>query len=358
MAGPSFILFKFDVDVAARGPDEGFRPVVQLEADGGDRCGMYGQRIRMEGLVGHGIPVGYLTGIAFEKAAVFGEAYLSAGALHQLDAEQPLEFGDVLADCRLGDAQLVGGGRKASALDYGKEYLDSGIFKHIANIRNIYYYLCAMKIGIMTAMDREYEMARKVLSNNSRHEIIPVHCGWGKVNSAVNAYKLINGYHPDCIISTGCAGGVAKDVHLLDVVVAAQVAYHDCWYGEPNEYGQVQGFPARFDADPVLLSAARSLDDPHLRFGLMASGDRFCSGPADNAVILGHFPEALACDMESGAISQVCYANSVPFLSVRVISDTAEEEDRLGQFEDFWSTVGSESFDILKRLVDAIPDSF
>ena len=90
----------------------------------------------------------------------------------------------------------------------------------------------------------------------------------------------------------------------------------------------------------------------------MASGDRFCSGPADNAVILGHFPEALACDMESGAISQVCYANSVPFLSVRVISDTAEEEDRLGQFEDFWSTVGSESFDILKRLVDAIPDCF
>ena len=116
-----------------------------------------------------------------------------------------------------------------------------------------------MKIGIMTAMDQEYEMARKVLSNSSRHEIIPVHCGWGKVNSAVNAYKLISEHHPDCIISTGCAGGISKDVHLLDVVVAAQVAYHDCWYGEPNEYGQVQGFPARFEAHPALLNAARSL---------------------------------------------------------------------------------------------------
>ena len=118
-----------------------------------------------------------------------------------------------------------------------------------------------MKIGIMTAMDQEYEMARKVLSNSSRHEIIPVHCGWGKVNSAVNAYKLISEHHPDCIISTGCAGGISKDVHLLDVVVAAQVAYHDCWYGEPNEYGQVQGFPARFEAHPTLLAAARSLED-------------------------------------------------------------------------------------------------
>ena len=66
-----------------------------------------------------------------------------------------------------------------------------------------------MKIGIMTAMDQEYEMVRKVLANNSKHQIVPVHCGWGKVNSAVNAYKLISGHHPDCIISTGCAGGGA-----------------------------------------------------------------------------------------------------------------------------------------------------
>lgn len=57
-----------------------------------------------------------------------------------------------------------------------------------------------MKIGIMTAMDQEYEMVSKVLKNHGKHEIIPVHCGWGKVNSAVNAYKLISEHHPDCIL--------------------------------------------------------------------------------------------------------------------------------------------------------------
>ena len=211
----------------------------------------------------------------------------------------------------------------------------------------------------MAAMDQEYEMARKVLANNGKHEIIPVHCGWGKINSAVNAYKLITEHHPDCIISTGCAGGIAKDVHLLDVVVAAEVAYHDCWYGEPNEYGQVQGFPARFQAHPVLLAAARSLPAAKatLRFGLMASGDRFCSGPEDTAMILGHFPDALACDMESGAISQVCHMFGMPFLSMRVISDTADETDRLGQFENFWETVGTESFEILRSFIDALPET-
>ena len=225
-----------------------------------------------------------------------------------------------------------------------------------------------MKIGIMTAMDQEYEMARKVLSNSSRHEIIPVHCGWGKVNSAVNAYKLISEHHPDCIISTGCAGGISKDVHLLDVVVAAQVAYHDCWYGEPNEYGQVQGFPARFEAHPVLLNAARSLltatgiaspkaKPAKLHFGLIASGDRFVAGPTDNAFVLGHFPDALACDMESGSISQVCHMYGTPFISMRVISDTAEEENRLGQFENFWETVGTESFEILQAFVNSLPDN-
>ena len=211
-----------------------------------------------------------------------------------------------------------------------------------------------MKIGIMTAMDQEYEMARKVLANNGKHEIIPVHCGWGKVNSAVNAYKLISEHHPDCIISTGCAGGIAKDVHLLDVVVAAEVAYHDCWYGEPNEYGQVQGFPARFQAHPTLLAAAKSLNNPNLRFGLMASGDRFCSGPEDTAMILGHYPDALACDMESGSLSQVCHMFGMPFISIRVISDTADEKNRLGQFENFWETVGEESFGILSSFVDAL----
>ena len=214
-----------------------------------------------------------------------------------------------------------------------------------------------MKIGIMTAMDQEFEMVSKVLGNGRRHEIIPVHCGWGKVNSAVNCHRLITEHAPDCIISTGCAGGVAKGVHLLDAVVGTQVAYHDCWYGEPNEYGQVQGFPPRFDAHPSLVEAARSLHDARLRFGLIASGDRFCSGPEDNAVILGHFPDALACDMESGSISQVCHMYGVPFLSLRVISDTADEQDRLGQFTDFWNTVGSESFGILSAFVDALPDS-
>ena len=206
----------------------------------------------------------------------------------------------------------------------------------------------------MAAMDQEYEMARKVLANNGKHDIIPVHCGWGKINSAVNAYKLITEHHPDCIISTGCAGGLAKDVHLLDVVVAAEVAYHDCWYGEPNEYGQVQGFPARFQAHPALLAAAKSLNNPNLRFGLMASGDRFCSGPEDTAMILGHYPDALACDMESGSLSQVCHMFDMPFISIRVISDTADEKNRLGQFENFWETVGEESFVILSSFVDAL----
>ena len=253
-----------------------------------------------------------------------------------------------------------------------------------------------MKIGIMTAMDQEYEMVFKVLKNHGKHEIIPVHCGWGKVNSAVNAYKLISEHHPDCIISTGCAGGISKDVHLLDVVVAAQVAYHDCWYGEPNEYGQVQGFPARFEAHPALLNAARNLltatgrvarlstpkkcnfsgapntvpqgepgtgiarpkaNPANLHFGLIASGDRFVAGPADNAFVLGHFPDALACDMESGSISQVCHMYGTPFMSMRVISDTAEEENRLGQFENFWETVGSESFEILQAFINALPDT-
>lgn len=304
----------------------------------------------------------YLTGVSFEMASLIRKLDFSAGALHELYSQQAFKFGDILAHRRLADTEPVCCRSEIPAFQHGKKYFDPVVLKHDTNIILLFVNFAFMKIGIMTAMDQEYEMVSKVLKSDSKHEIIPVHCGWGKVNSAVNAYKLISEHRPDCIISTGCAGGVAAGVYLLDVVVASQVAYHDCWYGEPNEYGQVQGFPARFEAAPFLLNAAKSLADSsvddrqqaRLHFGLIASGDRFVSGPEDNAFILKHFPDALACDMESGSISQVCHMAGVPFMSMRVISDTAEEENRLGQFENFWETVGSESFEILRAFIAAL----
>ena len=79
-----------------------------------------------------------------------------------------------------------------------------------------------MKIGIIVAMDKELAQLQNLLSTPREeqsgsknfitgcidlHEVILQKCGIGKVNAAVGAVEMIDRYHPDLIVSTGCAGG-------------------------------------------------------------------------------------------------------------------------------------------------------
>ena len=47
-------------------------------------------------------------------------------------------------------------------------------------------------------------------------EIILQQCGIGKVNSAIGAVEMINHYHPDLVISSGCAGGADTSLEVTD----------------------------------------------------------------------------------------------------------------------------------------------
>lgn len=179
--------------------------------------------------------------------------------------------------------------------------------------------------------------------------------GIGKVNAAVCAARLIDGFRPDCIVSSGCAGGLASGLRLLDVIVSTETVYHDVSCGPEFEYGRMQGFPPRFASDPRLLKAAEGLDsEGRIHYGLTCSGDRFVSTPEEARDILSHFPEALAADMESGALAQVCFLHGIPFISLRVISDTVLAEDRLNQYYDFWGKVAGTSFKTLGLYLEKL----
>ena len=102
--------------------------------------------------------------------------------------------------------------------------------------------ITSMKIGIIVAMDKEFEQLKKVFQNDQ--DIILQQCGIGKVNSAVGTTMMIADHHPDLIISTGCAGGADTRLNVGDVVVANACVYHDAYCGENCNYGQILGMPA------------------------------------------------------------------------------------------------------------------
>ena len=52
-------------------------------------------------------------------------------------------------------------------------------------------------------------------------------CGIGKVNAALGAQRMINEFHPDIIISSGCAGGNGDDVNVQDVAVSSELKSDD-----------------------------------------------------------------------------------------------------------------------------------
>ena len=93
------------------------------------------------------------------------------------------------------------------------------------------------------------------------NHVILTQCGIGKVNAAVGATELIRRFAPDCIISTGVAGGIDACLKVMDVVVSERLVYHDVWCGEGNEYGQVQGLPAAYEGCASLLEHALSLNN-------------------------------------------------------------------------------------------------
>lgn len=222
-----------------------------------------------------------------------------------------------------------------------------------------------MKIGIIVAMDKELSLLLPLMTDVSEiamngfafhtgalagHDIVTCKCGIGKVNAAVGALTLIENFHPMMIVNTGVAGGTgatADPARVLDVVLASEIAYHDVWCGPGTVPGEAAGCPARF----VCPLPADIRSQLNVKEGLLASGDIFVDNPDDLHRILALYPDAKAVDMESAAIAQVCYIKNVPFVCIRVVSDTPGDGGNAAAYESFWTAAPERTFDEVEKLL-------
>ena len=225
-----------------------------------------------------------------------------------------------------------------------------------------------MKIGIIVAMRKELDLLLPLIQDSEQsrmggfvfyrgkmgeHDVMVMQCGIGKVNAALGALTLINSFLPDYIINSGVAGGADQSVNVMDVVAGERVAYHDVWCGPESVLGQVQDLPLYFEGASRLLDLLPSRDDLHR--GLICSGDQFIDTLESVNKIKGNFPDALAVDMESGAIAQVCHLNKVPFLALRVISDSpGASHNNTQQYLDFWTAAPQETFKMVKDIINKL----
>lgn len=210
-----------------------------------------------------------------------------------------------------------------------------------------------MKILIVTAMDKEYELVLKAMNDgviNKRNTIYLMKTGIGKVNAASSlAEFLCSVDHIDRVISIGCAGAANSMLKVGDIVIGNSYCYHDVYCGEPNTNGQIQGMPAVFPSSFMWIK-----DIERYKLGAIATGDWFVNTREKVEAILNFLPKSYnicAIDMESAAFAQVCYKKDIEFTSIRVISDNPLFSSQQKQYDTFWDDMAEKAFSELYKIL-------
>jgi adenosylhomocysteine nucleosidase len=222
-------------------------------------------------------------------------------------------------------------------------------------------------------------------------------CGMSMVNAAMTAQLMIDRFSPACLLMSGIAGGVDPALNIGDVVVPERWAQSlEVIMGREDAKGftapdwltwkaGLPGFgmmlpnqvivadtPPRlwFDVDPVLFAAAAAMEGVELRdradgdkrlhhVPRVHAGGNAVSGPAfvDNAAYRDYLAAvfgARVADMESAAVAHVAFANRLPFLAFRSVSDLAGAGADSNEMTIFMRLAAENSTRVLARFVRAL----
>ena len=219
-----------------------------------------------------------------------------------------------------------------------------------------------MRIAIIFAMEKELDLFAKQITQirTQKHNHLTLYLGqyknlelclsvsgMGKVNATLCFANLVQTFKPDLVINIGVSGGLDSSLKVGDIVVATELVYHDVWCGEPCKLGQIQNLPPRYTTTHTDLL----FQYPQ---GLLISGDWFMTEPEKLNAVKKEFPEALAVDMESGAIAQCCYLYQIPLMVIRQISDVVGSENEQAVYNAFWQNASEQSTALLDELLDKL----
>lgn len=173
-------------------------------------------------------------------------------------------------------------------------------------------YESAAMIGITFAHPTESSGLIRRLQAAQRHDnlltgkidsrnVAVLHTGVGVKECNERLELLLHKTRPKLVISSGFAGAVGGELRVGDLILAQN-------FSDAQLLTSAQQILRKCDPQLVRLFTATSIIDSIAERNEIAR-------------VAG----AAAVDMETGAIVAVCNAHGVPFLSVRVISDTARE---------------------------------
>lgn len=205
-------------------------------------------------------------------------------------------------------------------------------------------------IGIIAAVSEEMEAIKLKMSNIKEINIfnlkffegkignqktILVKCGVGKVNAARTTQIMIDKFGIEYIINIGSAGSINDEIKYGDIIIGKYVLQHDfdiTAFG--HEKGYISNIGVKLESNKKLIKRCeyviKNMKNLEYRciVGTIATGDIFCTSKKMKDKIRTKF-DADCVEMEGAAIAQVAYLSDIPFIIIRSISDTPNEENQI-----------------------------
>jgi adenosylhomocysteine nucleosidase len=273
------------------------------------------------------------------------------------------------------------------------------------------------RIAVMSAFAPEWVALQEGLSDREDHvvngttyatgvlegkPVVLFLTGVSMVNAAMTTQIALDRFAIETIVFSGIAGGVDPELSIGDVIVPERWGQYleavfarevDGTYAPPGfistpypNFGMI--FPREvdiaregsdpeerfwFETDPALLEIARSVaadvdladcveenaclrSAPSIRVGGNGvSGQAFVDNAEFREYVFETF-EASVLDMESAAVAHVAYANGVPFIAFRSLSDLAGGGEGENEMATFMQLASDNSAAVVSAFVRALPD--
>ena len=203
------------------------------------------------------------------------------------------------------------------------------------------------KIGLIFAMEEEINALKEYIKIEKEYTIFDLtfqettinnnKCilalsGIGKVNSARCTQVLIDNMNVDYIINVGVGASLNNKLDICDIVLGEKLVQHDFDITAFNhEKGYIPNIGVYIESDNYLLTIADEVAKENnlpIKRGIIASGDIFCTDLNMANKINKKF-NAICTEMEGASIAQVCYLSHIPFLIIRSISDSPNNNNVL-----------------------------
>lgn len=222
--------------------------------------------------------------------------------------------------------------------------------------------------GLVVASKREFETVFERIDKNSYKEIekspfkvfevkignkkvYTILSGVGEILAAAATQHLIDKYNVTFIFNYGVVGSLVDEIDLNNTVIVEKIVDYefDTTPIDDSKVGEHLGLinDQYLRVNSEILSLVKNIR-PDLKLVTCASGNKFVATIEDREYLHKTF-QAEICEMEAAGIYITSYANNVPAIFIKGVSDT-----KTGGAEEFTNMIKESSAVAFEILVDII----